>query len=226
MTEKRITIATADEQIKQLYETAFPVDEQIPWDDLMRLVGEMPLDFTAYYDGEVMEQREQRQACLNSAESRENPAEGQTFIGFTIVYPRKSFNWFWYFAVREELRGKGYGQQILTQLIERYKGQPFVLDMESTTQVCDNLEQRKQRQAFYLRNGFRDTNVYRTYNDTTMTIMMRGEDTLASPSSDATQPSSSELGRPSLLPRFTMQDWDDIIRELQQFWWPDDIKEG
>ena len=69
MTEKRITIATADEQIKQLYETAFPEDEQIPWDDLMRLVGEMPLDFTAYYDG-------------------------QDFIGFTVVYPRKSFNWF------------------------------------------------------------------------------------------------------------------------------------
>ena len=82
MTEKRITIATADEQIRRLYETAFPEDEQIPWDDLIRLVGEMPLDFTAYYDSE-------------------------TFIGFTIVYPRKSFNWFWYFAVREELRGKG-----------------------------------------------------------------------------------------------------------------------
>ena len=159
---------TEVQKIKQLYETAFPEDEQIQWDDLMRLVGEMPLDFTAYYDGQV-------------------------FIGFTIVYPRKSFNWFW--------RGKGYGQQILTQLIERYKGQPFVLDMESTTQVCDNLEQRKRRQAFYLRNGFRDTNVYRTYNDITMTIMMRGEGT------------------------FTMQDWDDLIHELQQFWWPEDIKE-
>ena len=24
---------------------------------------------------------------------------------------------------------------------------------------------------------------------------------------------------------FTMKDWDDIIQELQQFWWPDDIKE-
>ena len=44
--------------------------------------------------------------------------------------------------------------------------------------------------------------VYRTYNDIIMTIMMRGEGT------------------------FTMQDWDDIIHELQQFWWPDDIKEG
>ena len=152
---------TEVQKIKQLYETAFPEDEQIPWDDLMRLIGEMPLDFTAYYDGEA-------------------------FIGFTIVYPRKSFNWFWYFAVREELRGKGYGQRILS---------------ESTTQVCDNLEERRKRQAFYLRNGFRDTNVYRTYNDITMTIMMRGEGT------------------------FTMQDWDDIIHELQKFWWPDDIKE-
>ena len=177
MTEKKIAIATADEKIRQLYETAFPEDEQIPWDDLMRLVGEMPLDFTAYYD------------------------EG-AFIGFTIVYPRKKFSWFWYFAVRKELRGKGYGQRILTQLLDNYEGQPFVLDMESTTQVCDNLEQRKRRQAFYLRNGFRDTHVYRTYNDITMTIMMRGEGT------------------------FTMQDWDDIIHELQKFWWPGDIKEG
>ena len=166
---------TEGQKIKQLYETAFPKDEQIPWDDLMRLVGEMSLDFTAYY-------------------------EGEEFIGFTIVYPRKSFNWFWYFAVREDLRGKGYGQQILTQLIERYKGQPFVLDMESTTQVCDNLAQRKRRQAFYLRNGFRDTHVYRTYNDIIMTIMMRGEGT------------------------FTKQDWDEITNELKQFWWPSDIE--
>ena len=197
----RITAANADEKIKQLYETAFPEDEQIPWDDLMRLVGEMPLDFTAYYDGEVMEQQEHNQACLNFAESRQNSTESQDFIGFTIVYPRNSFNWLWYFAVSKELRGKGYGQQILTKLIERYEDQPFVLDMESTTQVCDNLEQRKQRRTFYLRNGFKDTNVYRTYNDITMTIMMRGEGT------------------------FTMQDWDDIIHELQQFWWPDDVKE-
>lgn len=25
---------------------------------------------------------------------------------------------------------------------------------------------------------------------------------------------------------FTLQDWDDIIHELQQFWWPDDIEEA
>lgn len=177
MTIRQITVANADIKIKKLYETAFPDGEQIPWDDLMRLVGEMPLDFTAYYDGEE-------------------------FIGFTIVYPRKAFNWYWYFAVCEELRGKGYGQKILSQLIEHYKGQTSVLDMESPTQVCDNQNQRKRRHNFYLRNGFRDTNVYRSYNDITMTIMMMGEGT------------------------FTIQDWDEITNELKQFWWPDDIKEG
>ena len=177
MTTKQVTAANADEQLKPLYQTAFPEGEQIPWDELMRLVEEMPLDFTAYYDGEKL-------------------------IGFTIVYPRKAFNWYWYFAVPEELRGKGYGQQILTQLIERYKGQTCVLDMESTTQVCENIGQRKRRRAFYLRNGFRDTNVYRTYNDITMTIMMMGPGT------------------------FTMQDWDDIVNELRQHWtWEDEEEE-
>ena len=42
-----MTAANADEKLKQLYETAFPEDEQIPRGDLLRLVGEMPLDFTA-----------------------------------------------------------------------------------------------------------------------------------------------------------------------------------
>ena len=187
LTTKQITADNAGQQIRQLYESAFPEDEQIPWKDLMRLVNEMPLDFTAYYDGE-------------------------DFIGFTIVYPRKQFNWYWYFAVREELRGKGYGQQILTQLIEKYKGQTCVLDMESPTQVCENIEQRRRRHAFYLRNGFRDTNVYRTYSDITMTIMMMGE-------RQRVGDGTSGMGT------FTMQDWDDIIHELQQFWWPDDIEE-
>lgn len=51
----------------------------------------MPIDFMAYYDEDV-------------------------FVGLTMVLNRKDFNWGWYFAVREELRGKGYGQHILTAL--------------------------------------------------------------------------------------------------------------
>ena len=111
-------------------------------------------------------------------------------------------------------------------MIEKYKGQACVLDMESPYQdPCPNPEQRKRRHGSYLRNGFRDTNVYRSYGDIIMTVMMMGPGTLASPSSDTTQPSSSELGRPSLLPRFTLQDWDYITNELKQFWWPTEFKD-
>ncbi len=178
MTERRITAANVDEHIKRLYQTAFPEDEQIPWDDLMRLIYKMSLDFTAYYDNEE-------------------------FIGFTIVYPRKAVNWYWYFAVREDLRGQGRGQQILTQLLKKYEGQAMVLDMESSYQdPCPNPEQRRRRHGFYLRNGFRDTDVYRSYGDITMTVMMTGPGT------------------------FTLQDWDDITNELKQFWWIEDSKEG
>ena len=194
MIQKQISTENAnDGQLKQLYETAFPKEEQIPWDDLVRLIGEMHLDFTAYY-------------------------EGEEFIGFTIVYPRPSltssssvttqpcsselgrpsllrpFNWYWYFAVKEELRGKGLGQKILNQLIERYKGQSCVLDMESPRQECDNEEQRLRRHAFYLRNGFRDTNVYRCWDELEMTIMMMGPGT------------------------FTLQDWEEIVGELRKYW--------
>ena len=52
--------------------------------------------------------------------------------------------------------------------------------------------------AFYLRNGFRDANVYRRYDDIEMTMMMMG------------------------LGTFTLDDWDEITAELKQHWnWED-----
>ena len=170
MIEKKITSAqTGDQQLRRLYETAFPVEEQIPWQDLMGLVEAMPLDFTAYYDHESL-------------------------LGFTIVYPRKTFNWFWYFAVPDELRGKGIGQRILSRLIDKYRSSTNILDMESPEQVCENTEQRRRRHAFYLRNGFRDTGVGRSFGGIDYTIMIMGEGT------------------------FTMRDYDLIINELRSFW--------
>jgi GNAT superfamily N-acetyltransferase len=156
-------------QVRALYETAFPKEEQIPWADLMRLMKTMSLDFTIYY-------------------------EDGNLVGLTIVYPRPQFNWFWYFAVPEELRGRGIGQRILTQLIEKYSGQSNILDMESPEQVCENSEQRKRRHAFYLRNGFRDTGVGKSFKGIDYTIMMISEGS------------------------FTQHDYDLIINELRSFW--------
>lgn len=168
--EKQITTTLAgDKQIRQLYQTAFPKEEQIPYEDLRTLITTMHLDFTAYYDGEQL-------------------------MGFTIVWPREKFNWFWYFAVREELRGKGHGQQILSRLIRKYDGYMNILDMESPEQLCENTEQRKRRHAFYLRNGFRDTGIGKSFDGIDYTIMMNGTGT------------------------FSLQDYECVLSELRSFW--------
>ena len=170
MIGKQLSPSEACEQnIRDLYETAFPPEVQFLFYDLLYLLDMMHLDFTAYYEGEKL-------------------------VGFTIVYPRKSFNWFWYFAVSDKLRGKGYGQQILSMLMNRYKDSTNILDMESPEQVCENVEQRQRRHAFYLRNGFRDTGIGKSFDGVDMTILINGTGT------------------------FTMQDYDDVLNELRSFW--------
>lgn len=156
---------------KALYEESFPDEERIPFDELMRLVKEMPLDFTCYF------------------------AAGR-FIGFTVVYPHKRYNWFWYFAVEPALRGRGYGQLILSDLIPRIEDRTCILDIESPRQPSENQPQRLRRQAFYKRNGFRETDVERSYSGITFTIMIKGEGT------------------------FTLADYDEIIGSLWRHWMP------
>lgn len=158
-------------QLRELYETAFPVEEQIPYDELIHLLDVMDIDYTAYYEGEAL-------------------------VGFMIVLRLPKYNWCWYFAVREELRGKGYGQSIFSAVLEEYNNDhPFVIDIESPNQpYAPNPEQRKRRHAFYLRNGLKDTHANRTYNGITFTIM-----------SSSDEP-------------FTQQDYEDIVTALRLAW--------
>lgn len=160
-----------NEALRQLYETAFPAGEQIPYDDLTVLLDKMDIDYTAYYDEDML-------------------------VGLTMVLSLPRYNWGWYFAVREELRGQGYGQEILTALLEKYrKGNPFIIDIESPQQAdAPNPEQRRRRHAFYRRNGLKDTGTSRTYNGITFTIMTNGDDP------------------------FTLQDYDDIVAALRAAW--------
>lgn len=168
----QITSRNADnEALRQLYETAFPVEEQIPYNDLIYLLDQLDIDYTAYRDGE-------------------------TFVGFTMVLHLPRYHWGWYFAVREELRGKGYGQDILSAILEKYReGYPFIIDIESPLQAdAPNPEQRQRRHAFYIRNGLKDTPTSRTFEGITYTIMTNSDEP------------------------FTQQDYDDIIAALRSVW--------
>ena len=63
--------------------------------------------------------------------------------------------------------------------------------MESPEQECENQAVRRRRHAFYLRNGFRDTGVGRSFAGIDYTIIIIGDG------------------------NFTMQDYDQIIAELR-----------
>ena len=164
--------AATDPELRRLYESAFPREERIPWEDLLRLVEKMPLEFAEY-------------------------REGAELLGITIVYPRPRLSWFWYFAVPEEKRGRGIGQRILAALLARYEGRSAVLDMEDPAQPgAPNAAQRLRRRDFYLRNGFRETGVGKTFGPVAMTMMLKGEDT------------------------FATSDYDALLSELRRFWKP------
>lgn len=160
-----------DAELRHLYGTAFPVEEQIPYDELIQLLDVLSIDYRAYYNDE-------------------------TLVGLTMVMNLTDYNWLWYFAVKENLRGKGYGQEILSQVLNEYRdGRPFVIDIESPLQPdAPNPKQRARRHAFYKRNGLKDTPTSRSYNGVTYTIMTN---------SDAP---------------FSQQDYDSIVDALLSVW--------
>lgn len=167
-----INSRNADNQaLRQLYGSAFPVEEQIPYNDLIYLLDKLDIDYTAYLDGEA-------------------------FVGLTMVLRLNRYNWGWYFAVCEELRGKGYGQEILSALLKKYRDRrPFIIDIESPLQAdAPNPEQRQRRHTFYVRNGLKDTPTSRTFDGITYTIMTNSDEP------------------------FTQQDYDDIIAALRSVW--------
>lgn len=172
LTTVAINSSNAGERhLRRLYETAFPVEEQIPYDDIIYLLDVMDIDYTAYYEGDLL-------------------------VGLTMVLRMPKYNWGWYFAVNEELRGRGYGQGVLTAVLNKYHSErPFIMDIESPYQPdAPNLGQRRRRHAFYLRNGMKETHTTRTWDNVTFTIL-----------SSSDEP-------------FTQQDYDDILAALRAVW--------
>ena len=117
-------------QVKKLYLSAFPKEEQIPWPVLYWNTKRKDLHFTAFIDGNLL-------------------------CGFTIFATVENLCYIFFFAVEETLRGQGYGSRILADLQTEYG--TLGLNIEPLDPAADNYEQRKMRFAFYGKNGFFDT---------------------------------------------------------------------
>ena len=147
--EVKINESTADnEELKQMYDSAFPgFDQMLPYDQMIHIGDFINADLVAYYDKDIL-------------------------VGMTIVFVLPRFNFGVYFTVKEGLRNKGYGKKILDILFNKYsKDRPFIIGAQSPFQKdAPNLEIRKRRYSFFQRCGFRDTGV--TFTDISGTYVM------------------------------------------------------
>lgn len=117
------------DKVINLYKNAFPEEERMPEEFILEYEDQGFIEFIVYYDEEK-------------------------FIGFTIFKRFENISYLIFFAIEEEIRGKGYGTQILKRVIEQEKDNKLILAIENPFELeAENYEQRIKRFGFYLRNG-------------------------------------------------------------------------
>lgn len=86
--------------------------------------------------------------------------EDEAFSGLAVTMNGEDLVLLDYFAICEEKRGQGLGGKSLRALQEQYRGKRFFLEVESLKVPADNMEERRRRKQFYLRNGMKELGVY------------------------------------------------------------------
>lgn len=125
LTIKKNVVLNRD--IKDLYKSAFPLRERIPFISLRFQKLFNRFKFNAYYDGD-------------------------TFVGFIFFREGKKSVFLNYFATRSECRNKGYGKEIIRLFLKEHVDKPVCLTIESPEGLSDD-DLRVRRKNFYERNG-------------------------------------------------------------------------
>ena len=118
-------------EIKKLYDEAFPKEEQIPFWILRKASRTSTAELMQVYDDDLL-------------------------VGFIHLVYFEDVVYLYYLAIEPDERGQGYGSKILQALRRRFSARRIILNIEVVDENCDNYEERKKRKEFYLKNGFRE----------------------------------------------------------------------
>ncbi|MBQ6356962.1 MAG: GNAT family N-acetyltransferase [Solobacterium sp.] len=123
-------------KVRALYETAFPGNERMPF-RMLANTGDPDSELLVFL------------------------LDDDRFAGFARMFhhPSARTSFLSYLAIEEDLRGRGYGTEILKQLCADKHDRKIVLDIEEAVPQADNYEERKQRKQFYLDRGFTALNL-------------------------------------------------------------------
>lgn len=135
------------DQIKDLYEEAFPARERRPLQPL--LSGRDGISAViAFYD------------------------EG-LFVGFSALLFHRDIAHIIYLAIVSSLRGRGYGRKALRALDSFYRDYRLVADIELEEGNGPEAEKRQRRHRFYLENGYDETDIFYEWHGDRYQILVR-----------------------------------------------------
>ena len=114
---------------KELYNSAFPSNERMPFNLLMLKAKGSNVTFWAVVDDGV-------------------------FKGLTYTVWYNDIVFIFYLAVAKSERGNGIGTQILSLIKQEFPNCRLVLNIEALDENSDNNDERIRRREFYVKNGF------------------------------------------------------------------------
>ena len=135
------------DKIRTLYFSAFPESELVDFEDLINSRIFKGNKLIAFYDDKI-------------------------FVGFAVVITKFHICNILYIAVENELRGKGYGTQALKNIIKYCQSNRLVVDVEDPDKNESKKEERLKRINFYLKAGFKLTNIKYNWNGEDYIIMI------------------------------------------------------
>ena len=121
-------------KIYRLYRTAFPRSERKPFSMIMKMTRLGKTD--TWY-------------CTDNGQ----------FVGIAITINGEEAILLDYFAMAKDVRGSGYGSALLQTLIAQYAPKTLFGEIETVFDDVEDLELRKRRKAFYLRNGLKEMGI-------------------------------------------------------------------
>lgn len=87
--------------------------------------------------------------------------ENEELIGMEYILKHENTIYLFYLAVNNQYKGRGYGSQVLKDLIKRYKEKVIILCTEKPDRNCKDIKSR--RKEFYIKNNFYSTDTIIKY---------------------------------------------------------------
>ena len=136
------------ESLEALYDRAFPPNERRP---MAELTGDQSgmIRILAFYHHAV-------------------------FCGMAVTLTSSELVHIIYLAIEESLRGQGLGSMALEAIRKQEPGKKVIVDVERVEDGASNNDQRAHRIAFYLRNGYQETEVRYRWREEDYVILSCG----------------------------------------------------